>query len=306
MASRSIARPRLSAPKSPDSRTSGIDSRIGAGSRTAAPSSAREVRGIAGFLGRELTEAVTPTWCVVGQPGVNGRSAYACLDDRPLRPARAARALRRAATSWSSGCGSSCWRSRRCTRPGSSRPTTGSGSVPRWPTGEVDAERAREIEQESQHDVIAFLRSVTERLGPEGRWLHYGLTSSDVLDTATAVVLRDATAVVEGSWRGWRTIVRADGARASVHRRWSAAATASTPSRSPSASRRPAGSRRCSATRSGCSGPGRGSRSARSPARWAPMPTSAPRSSVRLRGRWDWPSTRPRPRWSAATATPSC
>jgi len=63
--------------------------------------------------------------------------------------------------------------------------------------GEVDPERAREIERESQHDVIAFLRSVTERLGPEGRWLHYGLTSSDVLDTATAVVLRDATGVVE-------------------------------------------------------------------------------------------------------------
>jgi adenylosuccinate lyase len=63
--------------------------------------------------------------------------------------------------------------------------------------GEVDPARAREIEQESQHDVIAFLRSVTERLGPEGRWLHYGLTSSDVLDTATAAVLRDAVAVVE-------------------------------------------------------------------------------------------------------------
>jgi adenylosuccinate lyase len=62
---------------------------------------------------------------------------------------------------------------------------------------DVDPERAREIEQESQHDVIAFLRSVTERLGPEGRWLHYGLTSSDILDTATAVVLRDAAAVVE-------------------------------------------------------------------------------------------------------------
>jgi adenylosuccinate lyase len=60
----------------------------------------------------------------------------------------------------------------------------------------VDPARAREIERESQHDVIAFLRSVTERLGPEGRWLHYGLTSSDVLDTATAVQLRDAAAVV--------------------------------------------------------------------------------------------------------------
>jgi adenylosuccinate lyase len=63
--------------------------------------------------------------------------------------------------------------------------------------GTVDVARAHEIERESQHDVIAFLRSVTERLGPEGRWLHYGLTSSDVLDTATAVQLRDAAAVVE-------------------------------------------------------------------------------------------------------------
>ncbi len=63
--------------------------------------------------------------------------------------------------------------------------------------GGVDPVRAHEIERESQHDVIAFLRSVTERLGPEGRWLHFGLTSSDVLDTATAVILRDAMAAVE-------------------------------------------------------------------------------------------------------------
>ncbi len=63
--------------------------------------------------------------------------------------------------------------------------------------GEVGPERAHEIERESQHDVIAFLRSITERLGPEGRWLHFGLTSSDVLDTATAVQLRDAATVVE-------------------------------------------------------------------------------------------------------------
>ena len=72
----------------------------------------------------------------------------------------------------------------------------------------VDAERARQIEQESQHDVIAFLRSVTERLGPEGRWLHFGLTSSDVLDTATAVQLRDATQVVERELDGLRGAVR--------------------------------------------------------------------------------------------------
>jgi adenylosuccinate lyase len=74
--------------------------------------------------------------------------------------------------------------------------------------GDVDPERAHEIEQESQHDVIAFLRSVTERMGPEGRWLHYGLTSSDVLDTATAVVLRDATAMVEGELSRLLEVVR--------------------------------------------------------------------------------------------------
>ena len=73
---------------------------------------------------------------------------------------------------------------------------------------EVDPARAREIERESQHDVIAFLRSVTERLGPEGRWLHYGLTSSDVLDTATAVVLRDATQFVEGELARLREVVQ--------------------------------------------------------------------------------------------------
>jgi adenylosuccinate lyase len=67
----------------------------------------------------------------------------------------------------------------------------------RHAAGEADPARAAEIERESQHDVIAFLRSITERLGPEGRWLHYGLTSSDVLDTATAAILRDATRVVE-------------------------------------------------------------------------------------------------------------
>ena len=72
----------------------------------------------------------------------------------------------------------------------------------------VDSARVREIEQESQHDVIAFLRSVTEQLGSEGRWLHYGLTSSDVLDTATAVQLRDASRVLEAELRRLVAVVR--------------------------------------------------------------------------------------------------
>jgi adenylosuccinate lyase len=72
----------------------------------------------------------------------------------------------------------------------------------------VDVDRAREIEEESRHDVIAFLRAVTERLGPEGRWLHFGLTSSDVLDTATAVVLRDAIGFVDEELRKLTDVVR--------------------------------------------------------------------------------------------------
>jgi adenylosuccinate lyase len=59
-----------------------------------------------------------------------------------------------------------------------------------------DRERAREIEQETHHDVISFLRSVQERLGPEGRFIHLGLTSSDVVDSALAVRLVEAGALL--------------------------------------------------------------------------------------------------------------
>jgi adenylosuccinate lyase len=55
-----------------------------------------------------------------------------------------------------------------------------------------DLERAQEIERETHHDVISFLRSVQERLGPEGRFIHLGLTSSDVVDTSLAVRLAEA------------------------------------------------------------------------------------------------------------------
>jgi adenylosuccinate lyase len=59
-----------------------------------------------------------------------------------------------------------------------------------------DAGRMREIEQETHHDVISFLRSVQERLGPEGRFVHLGLTSSDVLDTGLAVQIKEAGAIL--------------------------------------------------------------------------------------------------------------
>jgi adenylosuccinate lyase len=59
-----------------------------------------------------------------------------------------------------------------------------------------DVERARALESEIHHDVISFLRSVQERLGPEGRFLHLGLTSSDMLDTALALQLRQAGVLI--------------------------------------------------------------------------------------------------------------
>lgn len=55
-----------------------------------------------------------------------------------------------------------------------------------------DAQRMQEIERETHHDVISFLRSIQEQLGPEGRFIHLGLTSSDVLDTGLAAQLKEA------------------------------------------------------------------------------------------------------------------
>jgi adenylosuccinate lyase len=59
-------------------------------------------------------------------------------------------------------------------------------------------ERVAEIEERTQHDLAAFVDAVAEGLGPSGRWFHYGLTSSDVLDTATALQVREAGALVLG------------------------------------------------------------------------------------------------------------
>jgi adenylosuccinate lyase len=55
------------------------------------------------------------------------------------------------------------------------------------------AERVSEIEETTQHDVIAFLTALGEPIGPESRWIHYGMTSNDLLDTALGVQLVEAT-----------------------------------------------------------------------------------------------------------------
>jgi adenylosuccinate lyase len=77
------------------------------------------------------------------------------------------------------------------------------------------AERVAEIEATTDHDLAAFVDAVAEQLGPEGRWVHYGLTSSDVVDTALALQLRDAgTLVLRGIDHATAAVVR----RAEEHR----------------------------------------------------------------------------------------
>jgi adenylosuccinate lyase len=68
--------------------------------------------------------------------------------------------------------------------------------------------RVAEIERVIDHDTAAFVDAVAEQLGPEGRWLHYGLTSSDVVDTALALQIQDAgLLILEGLERALGAVV---------------------------------------------------------------------------------------------------
>jgi len=60
-----------------------------------------------------------------------------------------------------------------------------------------DVERIRTIEQQTKHDVIAFTRAVSESLGEEKKWVHYGLTSTDVVDTALGLTYKKANDLIE-------------------------------------------------------------------------------------------------------------
>jgi adenylosuccinate lyase len=96
------------------------------------------------------------------------------------------------------------------------------GLIP-WPAandirerGAFDLERIAEIERTTQHDVIAFTTAVAEKVGPSARWLHYGMTSSDVIDTAQALQMRDACDVILKDLAALADVVRD---RAFEHRR---------------------------------------------------------------------------------------
>src|SRR5699024_4973837 len=61
---------------------------------------------------------------------------------------------------------------------------------------EFDIERNNEIEEKTRNDVVAFNRAVSESLGEERKWVHYGLTSTDVVDTALSYVLKQANNLI--------------------------------------------------------------------------------------------------------------
>jgi adenylosuccinate lyase len=82
--------------------------------------------------------------------------------------------------------------------------------------GGFDIARIEEIEQITQHDVIAFTTAVAEKVGPAARWLHFGLTSSDVIDTAQALQMREACGVLLDDLAALSSAIRD---RAVEHRR---------------------------------------------------------------------------------------
>jgi adenylosuccinate lyase len=81
--------------------------------------------------------------------------------------------------------------------------------------GGFDVARIDEIERVTQHDVIAFTTAVAEHVGPSARWLHFGLTSSDVIDTAQALQMRDACDLILAGLGGLLQAIRT---RADEHR----------------------------------------------------------------------------------------
>ena len=88
------------------------------------------------------------------------------------------------------------------------------GEVPREALEEIkaraafDPERIREIEETVNHDVIAFLTNIAENVGESSRFLHYGMTSSDVLDTGLALQMREAMDLIIAEARSFASTVR--------------------------------------------------------------------------------------------------
>src|SRR3954468_23045022 len=73
--------------------------------------------------------------------------------------------------------------------------------------GRFELEEIQEIEKRTNHDVIAFLENVASYVGPAARWMHQGLTSSDVLDTTLAVQMAEASDLLLKDLRDLREVI---------------------------------------------------------------------------------------------------
>ena len=88
------------------------------------------------------------------------------------------------------------------------------GKVPKAAIGRIrkkarfNVKRIREIEAEVKHEIIAFLSSVAESIGDDARYLHVGMTSSDVMDTALAIQFKEASAVIEQDLNNFLQVLR--------------------------------------------------------------------------------------------------
>ncbi len=71
-----------------------------------------------------------------------------------------------------------------------------------------DVDRILEIEEKTKHDVIAFLTNVAEYVGPDSRFIHMGLTSSDILDTSFAMLLKEALALIIEDVKGFMAVIK--------------------------------------------------------------------------------------------------
>ena len=126
---------------------------------------------------------------------------------------------------------------------------------------EARLERAKEIEAEINHDMMAIVKAVTEVCGDAGRWIHYGATSNDILDTATALQLQDSLALIEEKLSGLLSVLLARSAETKT-----LVCAGRTHGQSPATS---SGSARCAPASS--SGSSRG--------RWGPRRRSGDRAS---------------------------
>ena len=77
-----------------------------------------------------------------------------------------------------------------------------------WKNATFNIDRIKEIEEQTRHDIVAFTRAVSESLGEERKWVHYGLTSTDVVDTANGYLLKQANEIIREDLQRFAAMLR--------------------------------------------------------------------------------------------------